>query len=182
LENPVVTLPGTEAAEIKLLKETVSKYFTAWAQKDFKTMRSLEDWTGDKELNEVEYIQSFRKDFKVYTWKITKVSSLPANRYLALVLITHNPPQNILAHLPTGKTISVRSTLPKLWEKKGDKFVHLFHIEHQKMMAAFPDEPPVPMQSPVPATPFPTESAPKTLESTPATPEATPSNKEQGTE
>jgi hypothetical protein len=137
LERPAVTLPGIESPEIKRLKETVGKYFTAWTQKDFKTMHSLEDWTGGEKFNYVDYLQSFSVDFTIHTWEITKISSEPDNRYQVLVWITHNPPQNILAHLPKGKTITVRSTLPKLWEKKGDKFVHLFHIEHQKMMEEF---------------------------------------------
>jgi hypothetical protein len=128
------------------LIEIVGKYVEAWHNKDFDAMRLFENWEGGKELGRVEYIQSFSSSFKVHTWKVTKIGTLGTDRYQVLVLITHNVPDDIAGLVPPGKT--VRSTLLQWWKKEGDKFMHLYNIEKQELMSAFPEPPP--MQSPVP--------------------------------
>ncbi|MDM8557707.1 hypothetical protein [Candidatus Parabeggiatoa sp. HSG14] len=128
-----------------LLIETVGKYMEAWHNKDFEAMRFFESWEGGKELGRVEYIQSFAASFKVHTWKVTKIGTLGVDKYQLLVLITHSVPADIAGLVPMGKT--VRSTLLQWWKKEGDKFVHLYNIEKQELMKAFPEPPP--MQSPV---------------------------------
>lgn len=123
-----------EEAEIALLKDTVGKYMTARQKQDFKTLRGFESWEGCKigELEEVEYLQSFKDKVKFKDWKITKVINEQENQYKVLILVSRDglPPR--IAAIVGNKTI--KSTLVQWWKKQGDRFVHLFHIERKNMM------------------------------------------------
>ncbi len=122
--------------DIALLKETVSKYMKAQKIQDFKAMRPFESWEGGEVLNEVDYIQSFRRHFQIEQLKITRMKKQVNGEYKVLVWITHNPPKEFAAYIPPGKT--VRSTLVQWWKKQGDKFVHLFHIERERLQNWIP--------------------------------------------
>jgi len=136
------TTPSTEKAPAvaPVLETAIANYMKAWQAQDFKTMRRYESWEGGQELGEVQYIQSFNADFKIHDWKITQMKPVGEDEYKVLVLSSHNLPKQIAAFLPPDQT--VRSTLIQWWKKTGDQFVHLFHIERQRLIQlAFPGQP-----------------------------------------
>lgn len=114
-------------------KKTVEEYMQALQKQDYKATFRYEDWEGGPPSSLEDYQQTFSRDFKLKSWQITQAKSIPEekDRYLVLVLITHNPPKEIAAMIPQGMT--VRSTLRQWWQKKGDKFVHLFNIEKKEL-------------------------------------------------
>lgn len=114
--------------------KAISTYMNAWQKQDFETMHSLENWKSAQPLSLVKYIQSFDSDFRVHSWKLTKIAKEGNNNeYRVLVLITHNPPKQVAALIPAGKT--VRSTLIQWWEQDKDKKVsHLFHVENRRLL------------------------------------------------
>jgi len=115
------------------LETTVTHYMQAWQKQDYKSMRSYESWEGGQKLDEIGYLKTIDTDFKIHTWEITKMQpSQNPDEYQVLVLVTHNPPKQIAAFVPLGRT--VRSTLNQWWRRQGDKFVHLFHIERQRLL------------------------------------------------
>ena len=114
-----------------LLKETVSKYMKAQKAQDFKAMRPFENWEGGEVLDDVKYIQSFRRNFQIDQLKITRIKKEKNGEYKVLVWVTHNPPKEFAAYIPQGKT--VRSTLVQWWKKQDGKFLHLFHIERERL-------------------------------------------------
>ncbi len=122
--------------DIALLKETVSKYMQAQKIQDFKAMRPFESWEGGKVLDDVKYIQSFRRHFQIDQLKITRMQKQANGEYKVLVWITHNPPKEFSAYIPPGKT--VRSTLVQWWKKQDGKFLHLFHIERERLQNWIP--------------------------------------------
>ena len=124
-------------AELKNYPEMVkaiSTYMNAWQKQDFATMHSLENWKSANPLNLTQYIQSFDSDFRVHSWKVTKIAKEGVEgEHRVLVLITHNPPKQVAALIPAGKT--VRSTLIQWWEQDKDKKVsHLFHVENRRLL------------------------------------------------
>lgn len=113
-------------------KQTVEDYLKAWQEGNFKAMYPHEDWKGGVTFAEDKYAQTLDTGFKIHTWEITRVVPLQEpDQYQVLVLITHNPPKQIAAFVAPGMT--VRSTLRQWWQKKGDKFVHLFNIERNEL-------------------------------------------------
>jgi len=116
-----------------VLKTAVEDYTKAWQKRDFETMYDHEDWEGGMTLSQDKYAESFDADFKIHNWKITKAIPVKEQKdtYTVLVLITHNPPKQVAAFIPAGKT--VRSTLRQWWQKKEGKFVHLFNIEREEL-------------------------------------------------
>jgi hypothetical protein len=154
--------------EMNLLKKTVSQYVEAWHNRDFKAMRSFENWEEGEELDEIKYIQSFDADFVIHEWKITRVAKAKNDEYQVLVWITHNVSKDAPTFVPRNKKL--RSTLVQWWKKAGDQFVHLFHIENNRLIESLPPSPP--MQSPI--SPTPSSPAPKTesepQDSTPSSP------------
>lgn len=125
--------PKNLAGKMPELEKTVDQYMTAWHKQDLKTLRTFESWEGGEALDEIKYIQSFRSDFKIKDWKITQIQLEEENEYKVLVNIAHNPPPFIAPYLK-GKNQTVRSTLIQWWKKQGDQFVHLFHIERQRLI------------------------------------------------
>jgi len=124
-------------AELKSYPEMVKAigtYMDAWQKQDFATMHSLENWKSANPLNLTQYIQSFDSDFRVHSWKVTKIAKEGVEgEHRVLVLITHNPPKQVAALIPAGKT--VRSTLIQWWEQDKDKKVsHLFHVENRRLL------------------------------------------------
>lgn len=117
------------------LESAVGKYVTAWQQSDYKTMLPYENWEGGDSLNETAYIQAFDGNFHIHSWTITKVEDLGSDQYKVLVLITHNPPTQVAALIPEGRT--VRSTLIQFWKKQGEQFQHLYNVEKQKIWGQF---------------------------------------------
>lgn len=140
-----VTIKNETSNKNAVLEATVGKYMEAWQKQDYKTMRSYESWEGGEELDENNYLKTRDANFKIDTWKITKVFPAEGNQYKVLVLITHNPPKEIAGFVPMGQM--VRSTLNLWWTKQGEKFMHLFHIERQKLLQTAP---PPGMPSPLP--------------------------------
>ncbi|HIE02568.1 MAG TPA: hypothetical protein EYP59_20160 [Thiotrichaceae bacterium] len=123
-----------EVPEITLLKDTVGEYITAWQDEDFKTLRGFESWEGclKGELNEVDYIQSFKDKSRFQKWQITKVINEQNNQYKVLILVSSDALPPRIAAIVGNKTI--KSTLPQWWKKQGDRFVHLFHIERKNLL------------------------------------------------
>ncbi|TGO03444.1 hypothetical protein PN36_06420 [Candidatus Thiomargarita nelsonii] len=129
--------PSTEKAAPavapgEVLETAIDNYMKAWKEEDFATMRGYENWEGGPELGEVKYIQSFDAHFRVHNWKITKTLDIGNDEYKVWLLMDHNLPKQIAGFLPPDQT--VRSTRFQWWKKQGDKFVHLFHIERQRLM------------------------------------------------
>ncbi len=126
--------PSLNEAEIALLKDTVGEYITARQEEDFKTLRGFESWEGCRigELNEVDYIQSFKDKSRFQKWQITKVINEQNNQYKVLILVSSDALPPRIAAIVGNKTI--KSTLPQWWKKQGDRFVHLFHIERKKLL------------------------------------------------
>ncbi|MDM8557706.1 hypothetical protein [Candidatus Parabeggiatoa sp. HSG14] len=145
-QSPIkkVALSEKPSPDIASLKEMVSKYIETWHNKDFESMYSFENWEGGEELDDVNYFQKFKKDFNIHTWKITQATleKGKTDEYKVLILITHNLPEHIATLVSKNKVKTVRSTLTQWWKKQGDKFVHLFHIERQRLMKLFPAPPP----------------------------------------
>lgn len=147
-EEPSTSLPGTKtpspattathetSEKNPVLETTVRNYMEAWQKQDYKTMRSYESWEGGEELDETTYLKTRDTHFKIDTWKITRMFPSEGNEYKVLVLITHNPPKEIASFVPMGQM--VRSTLNLWWKKQGEKFVHLFHIERQRVLQTSP--------------------------------------------
>jgi len=122
--------------DLALLKETVSKYMKAQKEQDFKAMRPFESWEGGEVLDDVKYIQSFRQNFQIDQLKITRMKKQINGEYKVLVWVTHNPPKEFAAYVPAGQT--VRSTLVQWWKKQDGKFLHLFHIERERLQNWIP--------------------------------------------
>jgi len=131
---PPATAPQPEQllGKMPALESAVGKYMEAWQKQDFNTMRGHESWEGGEELNEVKYIQSFDSNFKIHSWKVTKVEKVENGEYRVLVLISHNPPKQVASMLPPGRTVN--STLIQWWKKQGDNFVHLLHLERKRLL------------------------------------------------
>ena len=139
--KPVLPKKPQLLGKMPLLEKTVAEYVTAWQKEDFKAMRPVENWEGGDALGETKYIQNFKADFKIETWKITKIEKAKGkDEYKVLVLISHNMPKHIVALVSKGKN-TVNSTLVQWWKKEGDKFVHLFHIERDRIMSPFTSPP-----------------------------------------
>jgi len=124
--------PEQLLGKMPVLESTVGKYMEAWQKQEFNTMRGYESWEGGEELNEVKYIQSFDSNFKIHSWKVTKVEKVENDEYQVLVLISHNPPKQVASMLPPGRTVN--STLIQWWKKQGDNFVHLLHLERKRLL------------------------------------------------
>jgi hypothetical protein len=141
--------PSTDKAPAssEVLETAIANYMNAWQAQDFKTMRGYESWEGGQELGDVQYIQSFDAHFRLSNWKVIKTANVGNDEYKVWMFMDHNLPKQIAGFLPPGKT--VRSTRYQWWKKQGDKFVHLFHIERQRLMELL-----VPKQSPQ-ASPLP---------------------------
>jgi hypothetical protein len=129
------------------LKKTVGAYMAAWEKEEYDKMQPYESFEGGKELKAFHYIQSFTPDFGLSNWQVSKIKPEANDEYLVLVMVMHNPPKQIATRLPEGK--KVRSTLRQYWKKQGDSYVHLFHIEKQRLLGPlFKMQPP---QVPKPA-------------------------------
>lgn len=129
------TTESNQIGKMPALESAVGKYVTAWQQSDYKTMLPYENWEGGDSLNETAYIQAFDGNFHISDWKITKVEDVGNDQYKVLVLITHNPPTQVAALIPEGRT--VRSTLIQFWKKQGEQFQHLYNVEKQKIWGQF---------------------------------------------
>ena len=140
LFNATIT-HSTTSEPIPNLETSVDNYMTAWQKQDFITMNQDESWEGGEELNNIQYIQSFESDFRIHNWKVTRMQEIDNDQYKVLILIRHTLPKQIAGFLPPGHT--VRSTRLQWWKKQGDKFVHLYHIENQKLIELIvPQQPP----------------------------------------
>ena len=130
IADVVIPPPGSEAT-LKL-ETTVEAYMTAWKKQDFATMLTYEDWAGGNKLTLVQYIQSFEANYNIQDWKVMRMQDVENNEYKVLILVRHSPPKQVAAFLPEGKM--VKSTRYQWWQKQGDKFVHLYHIETKKLI------------------------------------------------
>ncbi len=130
------------------IETVINQYFGAWRDHDFKKMKTYENWEGGKELNDVQYIQAFNSRFKVHDWKISQVIPLDNNEYKILISVDHTPPKKIMVSLPPWQK-TARSTLYQWWKKQDNTFVHLFHIERERIVKElFPVMPPLPTSPP----------------------------------
>lgn len=123
LQSPVEKYPA--------LKNTIAGYMEAWQKQDLTTMRTYESWEGGPEFDNIKYTQAFNADLIISKWQITKVEPQDNGEYKILVLISHNPPKQVASFVKKG--IQVNSTLMQWWKKQGDKFVHLYNIERNKI-------------------------------------------------
>ncbi len=139
-----ITPPSNLEAHAEL-KNTVSDYFKSWQNKDFKAMLTYENWEGGSPLDEIGYLKAIDTDFTIHQWQVTQIHpSKDGGEYKVLILVTHNPPKQVAALLPPGKT--VRSTLSQWWKQEGDKYVHLFNVERDRLLK--------PMEQPPAGNPF----------------------------
>lgn len=123
----------------------VEQYMAAWRKQDFSTMNAIEAWNGGEALEGFRYMQQFDPDFKLHSWKVTKVTPRANDGYTVLVLIEHNPPKQVAAFV-SNPDLTVRSTLRQVWEKSADgAYQHLYHIEKQE--AKGPGQAPLPLDS-----------------------------------
>ncbi len=141
-QSPEATPSKSQSTDdIATLKSAALNYAQAWHKQDFKTMYGYEDWEGGPTLDEAHYIRKFDIDFKIQDdLVITQVNPLDNGEYNVLVLVSHNVSKRVAAFVPKGKT--VKSTLNQIWKKKGNKFVHLFHIERERLMPTQMSSPP----------------------------------------
>ncbi|OQW93667.1 MAG: hypothetical protein BWK79_09925 [Beggiatoa sp. IS2] len=114
-------------------KKTVEDYMKSWKEGNFKIMYHHEDWEGGATIAQDKYAETFDADFKIHEWEITRTLPIEDRKdaYKVLVLIKHNPSKQVAAFVPPGMT--VRSTLRQWWQKKDDKFVHLFNVERAEL-------------------------------------------------
>ncbi|MDY6991597.1 MAG: hypothetical protein SVR94_03190 [Pseudomonadota bacterium] len=131
-----------DSPEITALKKTIASYIKTWQSRDFKKLHRYESWQGGAKLDEIDYIKNIDTDFRIDTWQITQVKPMDDDKYRVLILVTHNPPKQIAGLVPPGTTVN--STLNQWWQKKGDKFVHLFHVERQQLTPKLPQNIPTP--------------------------------------
>jgi len=114
------------------LQKEVAAYMSAWVKGNYDEMYPFENWKTGEKLEKTPYIQTFDANFGLESWKITKIERQPEDEYLVLIVITHNPPKQIMAYLPKDKKI--QSTLRQYWGQEGDKYSHLFYIEKERLM------------------------------------------------
>ena len=128
------------------LAKTVSAYMDAWQKEEFDKMQGFESFEGGEDLKGFHYMQTFDAQFGLSEWQLANVQELEDDRYLVLVMIKHNPPAHVRALIPQGQ--KVRSTLRQYWKKQGDTYVHLFHVEKEKLMGPMMKGPEMPGAQP----------------------------------
>lgn len=114
------------------LSKTVNEYMAAWQKYEFDKMEPYENFAGGENLSGFHYMQTFDANFGLSEWKITRIQAQENDEFLVLVLVQHNPPKHVAQFVPKGK--KVRSTLRQYWKKQGDGYVHLFHVEKQRLL------------------------------------------------
>ena len=124
------------------LKAAINNYMSLWQKQDIKAIYQLESWEGGQEVDEITYIKDFKSDTKIYEWDVTLIQKDGEDGiYKVLVPIKHSPPKHVQAFV--AKNLKLRSTLSQWWKKDGDKYVHLYNIEKQRL-GFFPEKLPKP--------------------------------------
>ncbi|MEK7990398.1 MAG: hypothetical protein VSS52_005280, partial [Thiotrichaceae bacterium] len=113
------------------LEEAVGNYMSLWSKQDIRAMYKLENWEGGEELDEISYIQEFKKDLEIYDWRVSLVQQEGGGVHKVLIVIKHNPPKHVRAFVAKG--IKLSSTLSQWWKKDGDKYAHLYNVEQQRL-------------------------------------------------
>lgn len=115
------------------LIQDIDTYMKVWKARDYDKLHQLENWESGAPLDKVDYIGTFNTRFHIMEWRVTQTTALEEEGlFKALVLVTHNPPQEVMQYLPKGKTVN--STLIQWW-KKNEKggFEHLYHVEKKNL-------------------------------------------------